>query len=867
MTNWAPLEASYEIVETPHPIGPLSVLLSPSDQYVVEAGNTFEISLTVNNQGSRGAIIDIYIDETSQAFCQWCLNPYERLALEVGHSSEVRFKVAIPVQTLPGVYDYLIVVDSPNHYPEDTPLRYPATVQVLPPVKSAVNLNDATFATRPETSSDQPIILEPTIPVEMQVIVHNRSNRVDQFRLEVTDLPNNWYQIIYPEGLGELGLVVDTEHLALNPDVRGVIRLVITCPANALAGQSLVTLRLRSTNNPELLLMDMLYFETPTVYDLKVRAEAIIRKVKRQFALFHLHIANGGNTAREITLQAQEDREDPFFTYQIEPLQLRIPSKTTVQTILTASPTNMRRRAWIGGARSVTFRLGVNDHHGLPLPEAPLAEILWERRPWWHIALVILLGVGIFGAVAGIFWWFFMRPPALPKVVEFGSNAPTYYQQQDDFVRLLWRIENPQQIHTLELRSEANQGTSATQPIIYDFSDGTPPELADYCVFEKTLSCSNVFTSARQPGNYRFSLTVLPKDDQARPVVAQTAQIVILPTPPPEIRTFAATQPRYWEALDPSSLESDAAATNPATDTMALNWQVTSVDQLSHLSLVGRLANGSMISPPQQYDLAEGLPKGLEKFCTLTSTDLICRALPINARTVGAYVFELNLFTPNSTEPIATAKTDPVQIVPAPVRIETFTINGAPAPTKYQVQESQDSVQLAWRVVGGPYTQVELLPNPGSVPLVGTLSYPLTANTQEVVILKVTSVRGEQITRSVTLNALQPESRLPSAAAEIETTLPPPPSPSANSSTPTASPAPAEEPSNPESSPASAEEPSSPESSPASAEEPSSPESLLAPAEEPSSPESLLAPAPAEEPSSPESLPAPSEEPRSPDLP
>ncbi|MEO0987654.1 MAG: hypothetical protein AAFY20_19255, partial [Cyanobacteria bacterium J06639_14] len=75
MSDLVTLEASYAIAATPptsHAIGPLAVLLSPSGHYAVEAGETFDISLTINNQGSRGAVIDVYLDETSQEFCQWC---------------------------------------------------------------------------------------------------------------------------------------------------------------------------------------------------------------------------------------------------------------------------------------------------------------------------------------------------------------------------------------------------------------------------------------------------------------------------------------------------------------------------------------------------------------------------------------------------------------------------------------------------------------------------------------------------------------------------------------------------------------------------------------------------------------------------
>ena len=359
--------------------------------------------------------------------------------------------------------------------------------------------------------------------------------------------------------------------------------------------------------------------------------------------------------------------------------------------------------------------------------------------------------------------------------------------------------KTPKHIQTLELRSEVDQGEIATQPIAYDFSNGTPTELSNYCVLEKILSCSNVFTSARQPGNYRFTLTVLPNNDKAQPIVAQTTQITILPTPPPEILAFAATQPRYWEPIDPKLLKPETETKGQPSNPMALNWRVASPNQLSHLSLAGRLADGSILGPAQRYDLTEGLPKGLEKFCTLTSTDLTCRALPTNARTVGAYVFELSLFTPNRTEPIAIAKTDPVRIVPVPIRIETFTINGESAPAKYQVQGRSENdavrnrVQLAWRILGGPYTQVELLPIPGSVPLVGALYYPLTVNSQEVVTLKVTSVNGDQITRSVTLETLQPQRSSPPLSAQREPTVIISPSPSEGSPSPESLPEPSEE--------------------------------------------------------------------------
>ena len=716
--------------------------------------------MTIHNQGHQGAIIDAYLDASSETLCRWCVNPYERLALETGHSSEIRFKITLPVQTLPGIYDYIIVVDAPDHYPEDTPLRYPATLRVLPPVKSAVNLSEATFATQPVSRFDRPINLPPDTVTELQVVVHNRSGQVDQFRLEISDLPRDWYDISYPQGLRELGLNVTADHLPLNPGVRGTIHLSIRAPHNTLAGRYLATLRLRSLNNLDFSLMDVAYFEVPASYDLTVEAEAIVRTVKQQAARFCLHLTNAGNTARDITIEAKEDREDPLFTYEFDPPQIHISAMSTAHATLTALPKGCGRRAWIGQGRQVSFRLETEDLHNLPLPEVTKAELLWERRPWWHLALVLLLAAGIVSGVVGLIWWRFLRPPAPPKVTTFGATAPTYYQQRDDFIRLGWQIEQAQQIQTLELQSQTDADSLPLPPVVYDLSRGLPPALARHCVLERVLSCQNIQTGARQPGNYEFVLSVMPKRDRTAPITAKTGAITLLPTPPPEIVTFATTQPRYWEAV------SEDGSEGTPEGLIALNWQINLTEPLSHITLTARLADGTPLNTPQRYDLTEGLPTDLEDYCTLTETALSCRGLPTAASTVGTYFFELGLFQADSAEPITTAETKPAQVVPLPVRIERFTIDGQDAPAKYrltlppEVDASAASVQLTWTVVGGPYTRVEILPSPGSVSLNSELAYPITANAQEVVTLKVTSVSGEEIVRSVIIETVQQELQL-----------------------------------------------------------------------------------------------------------
>ena len=116
---------------------PVALILNPSAmQQSVAPGSALELYVTVSNQGPQSAVIDLFIDEASQTLRQWCETPRERLALGPQQSSEVVFRFQIPVQAFPGIYDYVLVVDAPQHYPEDTPIQRPRQIQGLPTVAS-----------------------------------------------------------------------------------------------------------------------------------------------------------------------------------------------------------------------------------------------------------------------------------------------------------------------------------------------------------------------------------------------------------------------------------------------------------------------------------------------------------------------------------------------------------------------------------------------------------------------------------------------------------------------------------------------------------------------------------------------------------
>lgn len=115
------------------PDKPITSSINPSGDVSVPVGSTFELKVTVANNGNHGASIHIYIDQVSGILREWCISSSEHLALEPGHSSEVLFQMQVPVEAQLGSYDYKLVVDGSAQYPEDSPLLHQARLQVIAP--------------------------------------------------------------------------------------------------------------------------------------------------------------------------------------------------------------------------------------------------------------------------------------------------------------------------------------------------------------------------------------------------------------------------------------------------------------------------------------------------------------------------------------------------------------------------------------------------------------------------------------------------------------------------------------------------------------------------------------------------------------
>ncbi len=541
---------------------PLAVIPNPSGTHAVMAGSNFELCVTVSNKGNQSALIDIYIDEMSQLIRQWCTSPHERLALSPKSTSEVVFQFQVPPQTLPGNYTYLLVVDAPQHYPEDTPIRYSQRLQVLSAIEDAVRVSDPTFSVSPASSSRQPLVLQPGQLLQVSVLVDNRSNRVDRFWLTCPDLEESWFTVRYPEGLQLPGLVTTTDGLDLNPGAKGEIVLLFNPPLNAVAGNYFATLRLQSANDPDLVLLDALYLQILPIYLINVELRTLLGQVRRSAGLFEVRLTNAGNTERNLIVHAISFDEDQLCTYALEPVHVQVLPGTVGIVGLKVEPTKWWRRPVYGGGRLIHFGIKLEDPERLPLPnDMPQGALLWEARPWWQFLLLFLAGVGTLAAIAFLIWWLFFRPPAPPKIIEFSSDNPSYKEVDRDFIRLNWQIRNPQQIQSLSVTAVPSNGAAPVQPRSYDFSKGMPDALKQFCIMRAVLLCKNVRTEARQAGDYVFEIKVFSK--RAKDTAADSSKtniVKIQPLEPPKIKEFFSTKPVYQEA---SSLKTPREVVGP----------------------------------------------------------------------------------------------------------------------------------------------------------------------------------------------------------------------------------------------------------------------------------------------------------------
>ncbi len=605
-------QISQKFLQTAVGGNPLAIIANPPRAQAVAPGSIFELSVTVNNQGGQSALIDIFIDDVSHILTEWCVSPRERLALGSQQSGEVIFQFRVPVQTPSNTYNYQLVIDAPLHYPEDTPIRYSRQVQVLPTLQDAVRVNDPTFILDPATSSRSPAVLQPGEMLPVQVVVHNRSDRVDNFRASCVDLPQNWFSVRYPEGLKLPGLVTESDGLNLNPGTKGEIFLLLQPPRDAVAGSYFPTVRVYSANNPDLALLDVIYLNILPFYLLNVELRTILGKVKRMAGLYEVRLTNLGNTARELILEARTADEEDVCVYTLAGEQERQPEV-------------------IAPAPSKAEKIGEALNQGIPTSLFPNAEEgaspkEEEGNPLFNKATKLKESVS----------------QGLSK--SFGSKVmlPRYTQ-----VRVL-----PGGVVGIGLKVQPIKWWR--RPIyggvrLINFS----VELTD----TEQLPLPNPILQGTLLWESRpwwqFLLLFLTTFGIIAGIIFVIWSLFFKPVQPPKILEFSSQDISYQEA---------------SGDVIRLNLQIRNPNQLELVKITSQSPDGTASGQTIIYDFSQGIPNELKEACSTIQEVLACQNLITDARKAGDYIFEISIFS--KKEPgvfLASAKTPTIKISAFPL--------------------------------------------------------------------------------------------------------------------------------------------------------------------------------------------------------
>ncbi|MEM8638266.1 MAG: hypothetical protein AAGG51_05615 [Cyanobacteria bacterium P01_G01_bin.54] len=553
---------------------PFGIILNPSGVLTVMAGQNNTLSVSLINQGPVEPLVNVFVDETSQPVRGWCRRPEQRLGLSLGQSNELLFDFEIPLDTVPGLYDYTLIIDAPDHYPDETPILFEAQqLQVLPYVQETRTASDPTFSLQPATTAIAPFPLQQGQPFEVNMLVQNRADRVDRFRLTCPDLESDWYKVIYPENYSTGGVVTQEKSLELNPGDQGTIRLVITPPIGVRAKVYTPTVYLKSVNDPELVLLDVIYFQIAPVYLLTAELVPILSKIGQQDGQYMLFLRNSGNTERKLQAQLAEI-VDESCEYLLYPEDADLLPGGSAALTLTIQPKRRWRRPFYG--KTVEFALELRDLEAHPIPsDRFVGSVLWEGRPWWQFLFVLFSSMGLLGLLVSLIWLLLPRPPRAPEILQFYPQSYNYAVENDDVVRLNWQLNIPKNLANLQVQGLDAEQKVISDPVIYDFSNGLPERLQDYCQFEELLTCINVPTDARKAGDYTFELVANPVPQRRggwlrrllsrlwrtpyTAAISQTKVIQMAGLPIPKVLRFQGSQATYRAAV-PKLPEAEADA-------------------------------------------------------------------------------------------------------------------------------------------------------------------------------------------------------------------------------------------------------------------------------------------------------------------
>ncbi|NMG10521.1 hypothetical protein [Brasilonema sp. UFV-L1] len=710
---------------------PLQVIIDPSGVQFGMPGDPVELHVTIINQGEQSAVIDLFLDEGLETLTRSHIFPRESLALDPQQSQQVTFRFEIPIDTLPGTYDYTLVVDSPNHYPQYTPINYPRQIKVLLKEQTVIRANDPTFSLQPATNPNKPLVFKFDEALQVEVTVHNRSNRVDRFRLNCPDLDDDWFTIIYPRTGAEGQGLSDVTALELLPSDRGQIRLELRPPRDIFAGNYSPTVRLHSENSPDLVLLELVYILVPTIYRLDVELNTILGQVSRSPGKYEVKLVNQGNTVRELMFSARTRDEEELCTYEYAPLELKLLPSKKAGVNLTVKPGPWWRRSLFGGGQVLNFQVDIKDKQDLPLSDTlPTGTLLWKARPWWQFLLLILVILGILGGL-GYLIWRLLNPEPL-RLENFQANAPQI--TEGDQVRLNWEIHNYKQLQKLVViqtqppRKEPILNNSLNELTAKSNAKTSP------CVRQKeSLICRNITTGVTKKDKYTFELKAyyrknIPLIPQTDLVATKTLPVEILEKPIAKVVSFNTDKTEYRNG-----------------EKILFSWKIQLLNDLKRIEITDKGDDGTSSGAAVNYNFKQGSvpPDNIKKLCKndAQNQQQTCTNVPYVVKKPGNFTFQLKAFSQGSDRLSVEQTQNKIKVLPLPLRIIYFRLNGSEEPSR--VFKEGDILTIEWKVEGDKGTSVELSPPFGTVKeLQGKRQITANQGLQSPIELKVSDPFG-----------------------------------------------------------------------------------------------------------------------------
>jgi hypothetical protein len=226
--------------------------------------------------------------------------------------------------------------------------------------------------------------------------------------------------------------------------------------------------------------------------------------------------------------------------------------------------------------------------------QPPVGESFKSKQPGgWRTPGLITLGVLGLAGLAGISWYL-LRKPAPAYLLDLSPVASQYSAKDQTTPLLNWQISNPKQIEELRLKTLAADGSLVGTPKSYDLSQSLPLDLLPYCnQTPQRLTCQKVPTEVRQPGQYRFELTLVSRSDRQAPDQKMSSLVTITDTPVPLVLGLAPQQVIYSE---PGPLVAGPNQAAPVGQSgIQLGWVIRYPESLQDLLLVVRQAGGATL--------------------------------------------------------------------------------------------------------------------------------------------------------------------------------------------------------------------------------------------------------------------------------